>query len=67
MSEDWLIDHGAEVELAQRFLREHRTLHDLLTAGGEVLNVVVQDEYTHDIVARLPWEAGALLVVFDCT
>jgi len=33
-------------------------------AGGQVLDVVIQDEYTHDVVARLP---GGLLVVFDCT
>lgn len=39
----------------------------LLGAGGEVLDVVIQDEFTHDVVARLPSSAGALLVVFDST
>ena len=56
-----------ERDAARRFLRQNRTLHDLLKAGAEVLDVVIQDEYTHDVVARLPSQAGDLLVVFDTT
>ncbi len=49
---------------AERFLAHTSTLHGLIQRGGEVLNVVIQDEFTHDVIARLP---GASLVVFDST
>ena len=52
---------------AQAFLAANPTLHDLVVAGGEVLDVVIQDEYTHDVVARLPGGVDGLLVVFDGT
>jgi hypothetical protein len=29
--------------------------------------VVIQDEFTHDVVARVPTPVGALLLVFDST
>jgi hypothetical protein len=57
----------AEREAAERLLRDHPTLHALLGAGAEVLDVVIQDEFTHDVVARVPTPIGALLLVFDST
>lgn len=57
----------AELVAADRLLRAHPTLHALLVAGAEVLDVVIQDEFTHDVVARMPTSTGALLLVFDST
>ena len=39
------------------------TLEDVLRRGLAIADVVVQDEYTHDIVAH----AGELFLVFDST
>ena len=39
------------------------TLEDVLRRGLAIADVVVQDEYTHDIVAH----AGELYLVFDST
>lgn len=39
------------------------TLEEVLRAGFDVLDVVVQDEYTHDVVTR----AHGVFVVFDTT
>lgn len=39
------------------------TLEDVLALGHEIVEVIVQDEYTHDVVARAP--QGYL--VFDTT
>lgn len=64
---DWQ-DRGAPSnEVAHRFLAGHRTLHDVISARADVVKVVIQDEYTHDIVVRLPPSFGSLLVVFDST
>jgi hypothetical protein len=41
------------------------TLEDILHWGGHVLDVVVQDEYTHDVVVRGHSDDGFL--VFDTT
>lgn len=42
------------------------TLEDVLRAGFDVLDVVVQDEFTHDVVTR--GRAGVpVFVVFDTT
>lgn len=41
-----------------------QTLEDVLHAGYDVVEVVVQDEYTHDVIARAP---GGGWVVFDTT
>jgi hypothetical protein len=30
------------------------TLEDVLAIGHEILDVIVQDEYTHDVVTRAP-------------
>jgi hypothetical protein len=45
-------------------LQRAKTLEDVLRWGGDVVEVIVQDEYTHDVVVRGP-EAGFL--VFDTT
>jgi len=39
------------------------TLEDVLRRGLSIVDVVVQDEYTHDIVTRF----GEVYVVFDST
>jgi hypothetical protein len=38
------------------------TLEDVLRWGGDVADVIVQDEYTHDVVLRAP-----AFLVFDTT
>ena len=41
-----------------------RTLEDIVRwRGGEIVDVVVQDEYTHDVIVV----TGAGFVVFDTT
>ena len=40
------------------------TLEDVLRWGGHVLDVVVQDEYTHDAIVD---DRGAGFLVFDTT
>ncbi|MDQ3364646.1 MAG: hypothetical protein M3680_04380 [Myxococcota bacterium] len=52
-----LARHAAATRLA--------TLEDVLHAGGHVLSVVVQDEYTHDVVVTFAHAGGVL--VFDTT
>jgi len=41
------------------------TLEDVLALGHEIVEVIVQDEYTHDVIARAPATQGYL--VFDTT
>jgi len=60
-----------EVVVAIRsFIAKQNTLHDVVVAGltsrpeRRVCNVVVQDEYTHDVVVR--WD-DALFLVYDTT
>jgi hypothetical protein len=43
------------------------TLEDVLRWGGHVLEVVVQDEYTHDVIVRPPGGAADQVLVFDTT
>ncbi len=62
----WRADGGAQ-RAAEDFLAAHATLHDLLRAGGDVLDVVVQDEYTHDVVAAIDTPVGRIIAVFDST
>ncbi|MEJ7596705.1 MAG: hypothetical protein WKG01_02245 [Kofleriaceae bacterium] len=52
-----LVDSLAVVE---RF----RTLEDVIAWSTEIVEIVVQDEYTHDVVVRGPRPA---FVVFDTT
>lgn len=40
------------------------TLEDVLRWGGDVLDVIVQDEYTHDVIVAGP---AAGFLVFDTT
>lgn len=42
------------------------TLEDVLRWGGDVVSVIVQDEYTHDVIVRPPHAATGFLV-FDTT
>lgn len=64
---DWRDPDPARQAAAEAFLTRHGTLHDLLAAGGDVVDVIVQDEYTHDVVATIPTDRGPLLAVFDST
>lgn len=46
------------------------TLEDVLRWGGDVLEVVVQDEYTHDVIATHPSgviDGTTVFLVFDTT
>jgi hypothetical protein len=43
------------------------TLEDVLHRGLAIADVVVQDEYTHDVVTTAGGVAGELYVVFDST
>jgi len=40
-----------------------QTLEDVLARGFDIVDVIVQDEYTHDVIAR----RGESFVVFDTT
>ncbi|NUP13969.1 MAG: hypothetical protein HOW73_48665 [Polyangiaceae bacterium] len=59
-----------EVERIRSFVEPQGTLHDVVVAGLAstperiVCKVVVQDEYTHDVVVR--WSQGIYLV-YDTT
>lgn len=53
-------EHAARLAVAARA----ETLEDVLAAGFEIVEVVVQDEFTHDVVAR---GAGATYLCFDTT
>ncbi len=53
--------HIAALGHATRFV----TLEDVLRWGGDVLDVVVQDEYTHDVIVTSGTNVGFL--VFDTT
>ena len=63
------LPQGLRREIADA-TRDHATLHQVLQWGRRcqpprtVSNVVVQDEYTHDVV--VPWSDG-LFVVYDST
>ena len=45
-------------------LRAARCLHELVQQGVEVAEVVIQDEFTHDVVVAL---GEALFAVYDTT
>jgi hypothetical protein len=55
--DDVLAGHAPAARLA--------TLEDVLHWGGHVLEVIVQDEYNHDVVVRGHGDDGFL--VFDTT
>lgn len=49
--------------LVQQRLTEH-VLRDLEVLGAELLDIVIQDEFTHDWVVQLP---EGLVLVYDTT
>jgi hypothetical protein len=56
-------DPGSEVLAGIAHATRLDTLEEVLRAGFHVLEVVVQDEYTHDVVTRV----RDMIVVFDTT
>jgi hypothetical protein len=54
MLEPWFSNNRQDKTIADIFLHAHTTLHDLIKSGGSVVDVVIQDEFTHDVIARLP-------------
>jgi hypothetical protein len=54
---------GGESSASLAWISKLETLEDVLRRGLSILDVVVQDEYTHDIVTRV----GERYVVFDAT
>lgn len=54
---------GSEIAAQLDDVTRLATLEDVLHRGLEVLAVIVQDEYTHDVVCR----ARDAFVVFDTT
>jgi len=56
---------GAELARQLAIIERFHTLEDVVHwSGGEIIDVIVQDEYTHDVIARGP---QAAFVVFDTT
>jgi hypothetical protein len=55
---------GAELAARVAVAAKFQTLEDVVRWSGEVVDVVVQDEYTHDVIVRGPDHA---FVVFDST
>lgn len=53
----------------QRALRSMTTLHHAIVAGHAVADVVIQDEFTHDVIIELGArpDEGACWAVFDST
>lgn len=54
---------GSELLAGVAHAARLQTLEEVLRAGFDVLEVVVQDEYTHDVITR----ARGVFVVFDTT
>jgi hypothetical protein len=52
-----------EVAPALAWVLRLETLEEVLRRGLELVDVIVQDEYTHDVVTR----SGEAYVVFDTT
>jgi hypothetical protein len=50
-------------------LQHAKTLEDVLRWGGDVVDVIVQDEYTHDVIVAYAGGGGpsAGFLVFDTT
>jgi len=61
---------ASTVDAIRAFVRGQATLNDVIVAGltsrpaRELCGVVIQDEYTHDVVLR--WDDG-VFVVYDTT
>ena len=64
MSRELRVVGAVAAELVARVASavELDTLEEVLRWGGDVADVVVQDEYTHDVVLRSP-----AFLVFDTT
>jgi hypothetical protein len=58
---DW--DAGERATWAAR-VAGHRLLEDVVDDGLDIVDVVVQDEYTHDIIVPV---APSLWLVYDAT
>ena len=56
-------DVAPEIVASLRYAERLDTLEDVLHRGIAVVEIIVQDEYTHDVVCR----AGEVFVVFDTT
>ena len=55
---------GAELAGRLGVVAKFQTLEDVVRWSDEVVDVIVQDEYTHDVIVRGPAHA---FVVFDST
>jgi hypothetical protein len=55
---------GSDLAGRLAVVEKFQTLEDVLRWSGEVSDVIVQDEYTHDVIMRGPAHA---FVVFDTT
>jgi hypothetical protein len=59
------------LERLRAFTRAQRTLEDVvrdvLASGGALLDVVVQDEFTHDVITRWCDGEDSHVVVYDTT
>lgn len=55
---------GCELAGRLALVEKFSTLEDVVRWSSEVVDVVVQDEYTHDVIVRGP---GQAFVVFDST
>lgn len=55
---------GSELAGRLGLVDKLETLEDVVRWNGEIVDVIVQDEYTHDVIVRGPERA---FVVFDTT
>jgi hypothetical protein len=70
-----VLAHGtvdvALLERVRAFTSAQRTLEDVvrdvLVGGGALLDVVVQDEFTHDVIVRWLDRGHAQVLVYDTT
>lgn len=59
-------DVASEVVAPLGWLARLGTLEDVVHRDLAIVGVIVQDEFTHDVITR-PGAAGAVHVVFDTT
>ena len=52
-----------DADLDRDALRAPPTMQALIEAGHDVVDVVIQDEFTHDVIVQI----GALYAVYDST
>ena len=58
------LDNVSEIHVDAEEIRALKTLHDAVRAGFEVENVIIQDEFTHDVILKV---ADQIYAVFDST